>query len=77
MSKKTLMNDWQKSIFEMERRDKALQAIKDMITQKNDEIMQLDSEISGLKTETRAEQNESEKLHDKLSNLRKDVEMVQ
>jgi hypothetical protein len=24
MSKKTLMNDWQKSIFEMERRDKAL-----------------------------------------------------
>jgi chromosome segregation ATPase len=47
-----------------------------MITQKNDEIMQLDSEISGLKTETRAEQNESEKLMGKLGALEKDVEMV-
>ena len=55
MSKKTLMNDWQKSIFEMERRDKALQAIKDLISTKNDEIKEIESEISGVKTETRRE----------------------
>lgn len=49
------MNDWQKSIFEMERRDKALQAIKDLISTKNDEIKEIESEISGVKTETRRE----------------------
>jgi chromosome segregation ATPase len=76
MSKKTLMNDWQKSIFEMERRDKALQAIKDLISTKNDEIKEIESEISGVKTETRREQDESEKLHNKLSAMQKDIEMV-
>lgn len=77
MSKKTLMNDWQKSIFEMERRDKALQAIKDLISTKNDEIKEIESEISGVKTETRKEQDESEKLHNNLSSMQKDIEMVQ
>lgn len=77
MSKKTLMNDWQKSIFEMERRDKALQAIKDLISTKNDEIKEIESEISGVKTETRREQDESEKLHNKLGAMQKDIEMVQ
>jgi len=61
----------------MERRDKALQAIKDLISQKNDEIMQIDSEISGVKTETRREQEESEKLSTKLNSLQKEIEMVQ
>jgi len=77
MSKKTLMNDWQKSIFEMERRDKALQAIKDLISTKNDEIKEIESEISGVKTETRREQDESEKLHNKLGAMQKDIETVQ
>jgi predicted nucleic acid-binding Zn-ribbon protein len=60
----------------MERRDKALQAIKDLISTKNDEIKEIESEISGVKTETRREQDESEKLHNKLSTMQKDIEMV-
>jgi hypothetical protein len=31
MSKKTLLEDWQKSIFGMQQRDNALQQIKDLI----------------------------------------------
>jgi len=31
MSKKTLLDDWQKALFGMQQRDKALQAIKDLI----------------------------------------------
>jgi chromosome segregation ATPase len=34
MSKKTLLDDWQKSLFGMQQRDKALQAIKELIKQK-------------------------------------------
>jgi septal ring factor EnvC (AmiA/AmiB activator) len=61
----------------MERRDKALQAIKDLISTKNDEIKEIESEISGVKTETRREQDESEKLHNKLGAMQKDIETVQ
>lgn len=50
MSKKTLLEDWQKSLFGMQQRDKALQGIKEPIKQKNDEI-------SGVKNETRKEQD--------------------
>lgn len=39
MSKKTLLEDWQKALFGMQQRDKALQAIKELIKQKNDEIL--------------------------------------
>jgi hypothetical protein len=39
MSKKTLLEDWQKSLFGMQERDKALQAIKELIHQKKDEIL--------------------------------------
>lgn len=40
----------------MQQRDNALQQIKDLIKQKNDEILKVDSEISGLKNETAKEQ---------------------
>jgi chromosome segregation ATPase len=39
--------------------------------------MQIDSEISGVKTETRREQEESEKLTTKLNALQREIEMVQ
>lgn len=55
MSKKTLLEDWQKSLFGMQQRDKALQAIKDLIKDKNDEILQIESEITGIRNETRKE----------------------
>ncbi len=66
MSKKTLLEDWQKSLFGMQQRDKALQAIKELIKQKNDEILQVESEITGVRNETRKEQDQSEKLHENL-----------
>jgi hypothetical protein len=39
MSKKTLLDDWQKALFGMQQRDKALQAIKDLIKGKQDDIL--------------------------------------
>ena len=55
LSKKMLLEDWQKSIFGMQQRDNALQQIKELIKIKNDEIMKEESEISGLKNETQKE----------------------
>jgi coiled-coil domain-containing protein 40 len=55
MSKKMLLEDWQKAIFGMQQRDNALQQIKELIKQKNDEIMKVESEISGFKNETQKE----------------------
>lgn len=77
MSKKTLLEDWQKSLFGMQERDKALQAITELINQKRNEIMQVDSEINGVKNETRKEQDLSQKLHEKLSKAQREFEILQ
>jgi chromosome segregation ATPase len=77
MSKKTLLEDWQKSLFGMQERDKALQAIKELIHQKKDEILQIESEISGVRNETRKEQETSNSLHDKLSMSKREYEFLQ
>jgi len=77
VSKKTLLEDWQKSLFGMQQRDKALQAIKELIKQKQDEILTVESEISGVRNETRKEQELSEDLHDKLNKHRRECEFLQ
>lgn len=77
MSKKTLLEDWQKSLFGMQERDKALQAIKELIKQKKDEIMQVESEINGVRNETRQEQELSNNLHEKLSKAQREFEILQ
>ena len=76
MSKKTLLEDWQKSLFGMQQRDKALQAIKELIKQKQDEILQIDSEITGVRNETKKEQDLSEKLHEKLAKCKSEQEFL-
>ena len=76
MSKKTLLEDWQKSLFGMQERDKALQAIKELIKQKKDEIMQAESEINGVRNETRKEQEISNALHEKLSKAQREFEIL-
>jgi len=77
MSKKTLLDDWQFSLFGMQQRDKAVQAIKELIKSKNDEILQAESEISGVRTETRKEQEISENLHEKLNKCVREKEFLQ
>ena len=77
MSKKTLLEDWQKSLFGMQQRDKALQAIKELIKQRNDEILQVESEISGVRNETKKEQETSEDLTDKLNKRKKEIEFLE
>jgi chromosome segregation ATPase len=72
MSKKTLLDDWQKSLFGMQQRDKALQAIKELIKQKQDDILQIESEISGVRNETKKEQETSEDLSAKLQKMQGD-----
>lgn len=74
MGKKQLLEDWQKSIFGMQQRDNALQQIKDLIKQKNDEILKVESEISGLKNETQKEQQTAEELAQKLRKCQANLE---
>jgi coiled-coil domain-containing protein 40 len=76
MSKKTLLDDWQKSLFGMQQRDKALQAIKELIKQKQDDILQIESEISGVRNETKKEQEISEELNAKLQKMKGDEEFL-
>ena len=65
MSKNTLLSDWKDSINEMQYKDKAFQSLKDLIKEKKQQILRLDSEILGAKKEIKAEQNISERLHDR------------
>lgn len=74
MSKKMLLEDWQKAIFGMQQRDNALQQIKELIQQKTDEINKVESEIRGFKNETAKEQQISEDLAVKLNRCEKNYE---
>lgn len=65
LAKKNLLEDWKKSLQAMQRRDKALQSMRDLIKEKNEAIMRIESETIGVKKETRAEHDESERLHEK------------
>lgn len=58
----------------MQQRDNALQQIKDLIKQKNDEILKVQSEISGLKNETQKEQQTAEELAQKLRKCQANLE---
>jgi chromosome segregation ATPase len=60
----------------MQQRDKALQAIRELIKQKNDEILQVQSEITGVSNETRKEQEISEKLTDKLHKCKSEQDFL-
>ncbi len=77
MSKKTLLEDWQGALFGMQERDKALQAIRELTNQKKDEIMQVESEISGVRNETKKEQETSERLHEKLNKAKREHDFLQ
>jgi len=46
----------------MQRRDKALQSMKDLIKEKNDAIQNFNSEIDGIKKETKAEDEKNAQL---------------
>ena len=60
----------------MQQRDKALQAIKELIKQKQDDILQIESEISGVRNETKKEQEISEDLNAKLQKMKGDEEFL-
>ena len=53
---KMLLNDWKKTLQAMQQRDKALQAMKDMIDEKQEEITNLETEIQGINKEITVEQ---------------------
>lgn len=48
----------------MQRRDKALQSMKDLIKEKNDAVQNFESEISGIKKETKTENEKNAQLLD-------------
>lgn len=71
-SKKTLLEDWQKALQGMQRRDKALQAISDAIKAQEDVDWQLKSEMTGLKKEINQEAEISEKASFNLNKYKAD-----
>lgn len=60
----------------MQQRDKALQAIKELIKQKQDDILQIESEISGVRNETKKEQELHEDLSNSLQKMKGDEEFL-
>lgn len=65
MQKNSLLSDWKDSINEMQYKDKAYQSLKEIIKDKKQQILRIDSEILGAKKEIKAEQNISERLQDR------------
>ena len=67
MSKKTLLSDWKNSIKDMRYKDSAFQTLKQLVKEKKKKTLRIDVEIVGAKKEIRAEQNISERLHQRQS----------
>jgi len=65
LSKNTLLSDWKNAIKDMRYKDNAFQSMKDLVKEKKKEISRIDVEIVGAKKEIKAEQNISERLHDR------------
>lgn len=65
MSKQTLLSDWKNSIKDMRYKDSAFQSLKQLVKEKKKEIVRIDVEIAGARKEIKAEQNISERLHDR------------
>lgn len=76
-SKKTLLEDWQKALQGMQRRDKALQAIKEAIKAQKDIEVQVQSEMSGLKKELDHEAEIAEKESYDLNKHKADSDFLQ
>jgi len=63
-AKKSLLEDRKKSLQAMQRRDKALQSMGDLIKEKGESILRIESEIAGVKKETKDEHDTSQRLQD-------------
>mmetsp|Transcript_3849 Transcript_3849/g.4213 ORF Transcript_3849/g.4213 Transcript_3849/m.4213 type:complete len:890 (+) Transcript_3849:56-2725(+) len=75
-SKKTLLDDWQKSLLGMQRRDKALQAIREELTRLDDSHVQVDSEINGYRLSIRKEHERSEQLKTNFHKIEGQIEFL-
>jgi len=69
-SKKNLLDRWQKSLLEMQRRDKALQVAREALKVQFEINVQLTAEIGGVSNEIRKEGGTSETLAENLNRLR-------
>jgi len=75
LATKVLLDDWKKSIASMQRRDKALQSMKELIDEKNEAKQNLQSEIEGINKEIQAEQYENARLVDMDFKFKKESEI--
>lgn len=62
LSKNNLLERWQKSLLEMQRRDRALQTIKDALKDQADLNVQLQTELNGINHEIEREKDRQEGL---------------
>ena len=70
VSKRNLLDRWQKSLLEMQRRDKALQVAREALKVQFEINVQMTSELAGVGNDIRAESRTAENLSANLSKLR-------
>ena len=61
-SKKNLLERWQKSIMLMQKKDSTVQTLRERVKDENEKNVLIESEISGIRTEIRKEEELTEKL---------------
>eukprot|EP00667_Euglena_gracilis_P002731 EG_transcript_2736 len=75
--KKQLLQQWKTSLIGMQRRDEALRATEDALTQQKEALLALDTEIAGYKQSIKREQEKNEKLTQSLAKAENEVNFLE
>eukprot|EP00741_Cyanophora_paradoxa_P005130 tig00000863_g4972.t1 len=75
--KKQLIQQWKSSLIGMQRRDEALQAAEAALRNQQEQILSLDSEITGFKSRIKQEQEKNEQLVGMLTKMQSEAGFLQ
>eukprot|EP00668_Euglena_longa_P002144 GGOE01002486.1.p1 GENE.GGOE01002486.1~~GGOE01002486.1.p1 ORF type:complete len:906 (-),score=453.50 GGOE01002486.1:330-3014(-) len=75
--KKQLLQQWKTSLIGMQRRDEALRATEDALTQQKEALLALDTEIAGYRQSIKREQEKNEKLTQALAKSENEVNFLE
>ncbi|XP_046567885.1 coiled-coil domain-containing protein 40-like [Haliotis rubra] len=76
LEKKQLFQQWNSSLIGMRRRDEAHAAMQEALSQQQQKILSLETEIEGFKKSIQKEQEQNEKLCQILAKTNRDIDMV-
>ena len=75
-SKKNLLDRWQKALQMMQKRDALIQIASDELRSENEKNILLKSELNGLRTEIRKEEEINESLNMQSDNIAKQKQQI-